>query len=112
MSATALGVLLVCACAFIEGFAQVALKLSASAAAPAHRFSWIAAGVCLFLISALAYSIALRFLAVGVAFAVDSLGLVSIALTSMWILREKVTTIRWVGICLIVVGVTLVAAQA
>ena len=110
MSATALGVLLVCACALIEGFAQVALKLSA--AAPAHRFSWIAAGVSLFLISALAYSIALRFLAVGVAFAVDSLGLVSIALTSMWILREKVTTIRWVGICLIVVGVTLVAAPA
>jgi multidrug transporter EmrE-like cation transporter len=110
MSAAAFGVFLVCICAGLEGFAQVALKFAAEM--PARRLIWIAAGAFLFLISALAYSVALRYLEVGVAYALDSLGLVSIALTSMWLLREKVTPIRWIGIGLIVAGVAMVAAQA
>jgi len=110
MSASAFGIVLVCLCAAIEGFAQIALKFAATT--PARRFSWIAVGVGLFVASALAYSVALQFLDVGVAYALDSLGLVSIALTSWWILREKITPIRWIGIALIVIGVTLVAAPA
>jgi multidrug transporter EmrE-like cation transporter len=110
MSTTGVGVILVVVCAFIEGFAQVALKLSVLE--PARRFIWIGGGVVLFIIRALLYSVSLRFLAVGVAFAVDALSLVTIALTSMWLLRERVTRMRWIGIGLIVVGVVLVAADA
>jgi len=66
----------------------------------------------MFLIRALVYSVSLRFLAVGVAFAVDALSLVTITLTSMWLLRERVARMRWTGIGLIVIGVILVAADA
>jgi drug/metabolite transporter (DMT)-like permease len=110
MNTTTLGILLVCVCAIIESFAHVALKLSA--AARAHRFFWIASGIVLFLIRALVYSGALRFLNVSVAFAVDAVSLVTITLMSMWLLREKVTMIRWVGMGLIFIGASLIAAQA
>jgi drug/metabolite transporter (DMT)-like permease len=110
MSATGFGILLVCLCAVIEAFAQVALKISA--AARARWLLWIAAAIGLFVIRALVYSSALRFLNVSVAFAIDTVSLVSITLLSMWVLHERVTPIRWVGIGLIVIGASLVAAHA
>jgi multidrug transporter EmrE-like cation transporter len=110
MSAASIGILLVCLCAVIEAFAQVALKISA--AERARRLLWIAAAIGLFVIRALVYSSALRFLNVSVAFAIDTVSLVTITLASMWLLRESVTPIRWVGIGLIVLGASLVAAHA
>jgi uncharacterized membrane protein len=110
MSGTGVGILLVCLCAIIEAFAQVALKISA--AGRMRRLLWISSGIGLFVVRALVYSAALRFLNVSVAFALDTLSLVTITLLSMWVLREQVTPIRWVGIGLIAVGASLVAAQA
>jgi multidrug transporter EmrE-like cation transporter len=110
MSTTALGVLLIGVCALFEGFAQIALKVSA--VAQARRLFWIAAGSGFFALSAVVYSGALRFLDVSVAYAVESLGFVSVAVLSQWLLREKVTTIRWIGIVLIVAGTSLIVAQA
>jgi multidrug transporter EmrE-like cation transporter len=110
MSATGFGILLVCLCAVIEAFAQVALKISA--AAPPRRLFWIAGAIGLFVIRAVVYSGALRFLNVSVAYALDTLSLVTITLASMWLLRERVTPIRWLGIGLIAIGATLIAAHA
>jgi undecaprenyl phosphate-alpha-L-ara4N flippase subunit ArnE len=110
MSATAIGILLVCLCAVIEAFAQVALKISAATAA--RWLPWIAAAIGLFMIRALVYSSALRFLNVSVAFAIDTLSLVTVTLLSMLVLRERVTPIRWIGIGLIVLGASFVAAHA
>ena len=110
MSATGFGILLVCLCAVIEAFAQVALKISATART--RWLLWIAAAIGLFVIRALVYSSALRFLNVSVAFAIDTVSLVTITLLSMWVLQERVTPIRWVGIGLIVIGASLVAVHA
>lgn len=110
MSGTTLGVLLVCVCALSEGFAQVALKISA--AGPAQRYFWIAAGVGFFLVSAVVYSGALRFLNVSVAYAIESLGHVSVTVLSQWLLHERVTPVRWLGVVLIFVGTSLIVAQA
>jgi len=110
MSGTATGVLLVCACGVIEGFAQIALKLSAEQAA--RRIAWIAGGVGLFMVRAVAYSAALRYLNVNVAYAVDALSFVAVAILSKWLLGEHVSPIRWLGIVLICVGIGMIVAQA
>jgi len=54
----------------------------------------------------------LLFLDVGAAYAISSLNLISITFMSRCLLREKVTRMRWIGVCLIFIGVGLVAARA
>lgn len=110
MSETAAGVLLVVLCAIIEGFAQVFLKKSALAALR-WRF-WVALGVAFFILEALLYTKALRFLDVSTAFPMGSLSFVVVAILSQWLLKERVTRMRWIGVCLILVGVGLVMARA
>lgn len=110
MTTTVAGVLLVSLCALIEGFAQLAFKMSASV--PARRALWIGAGVALFLVRAVAYSQALRYLNVSIAYAVDALSFVAVTVLSLWLLREHVTSIRWVGVALIMIGIGMIVAQA
>ena len=109
MTAATISILLVCVCAVNEGFAQVALKLSVLTRR--LRFYWIAAGIALFVLDAVLYSIALRSLDVNVAYTISSLGLVSVAAVSRWVLRETIPTIRWAGIILIVIGTGLIVSQ-
>jgi drug/metabolite transporter (DMT)-like permease len=54
----------------------------------------------------------LLFLDVGAAYAISSLNLISVTFMSRCLLREKVTRMRWIGVCLIFIGVSLVAARA
>jgi drug/metabolite transporter (DMT)-like permease len=110
MTTTVAGVLLVSLCALIEGFGQLAFKMSASA--PARRAAWIAGGVALFLVRAVAYSEALRYLNVSIAYAVDALSFVAVTVLSLWLLRERVTPIRWLGVALIMLGIGMIVAQA
>lgn len=110
MSATAAGVLLVSLCALIEGFGQLAFKMSASI--PSRRALWIGGGVGLFIVRAVAYSEALRYLNVSIAYAVDALSFVAVAVLSLWLLHERISVIRWVGIGLIMVGIGMIVAQA
>jgi drug/metabolite transporter (DMT)-like permease len=53
----------------------------------------------------------LLLLDVGAAYAISSLSLISITLMSQCLLREKVTRMRWIGVCLIFIGVGLVVAR-
>ena len=110
MTPTVAGVLLVSLCALIEGFAQIAFKVSSSP--QARRALWIGAGVALFLVRAVAYSQALRYLNVSIAYAVDALSFVAVTVLSLWLLREHVTAIRWVGVALIMIGIGMIVAQA
>jgi drug/metabolite transporter (DMT)-like permease len=106
----ALGVLLVVVCALLEGVAQVFLKKSVLRAV--GWYLWISLGVVILLVEIAIYSEALLFLDVGAAYAISSLNLISITFMSRFLLREKVTRTRWIGVCLIFVGVGLVAARA
>ena len=110
MTASAVGVLLVIVCGIMEGVAQVAFKTSALA--PDDRRLWIGAGAALFILQALIYTGALQFVEVSTAFPIGSIGFVIIAILSRRFLKEPLTRARWLGIGLVMVGVTLLAADA
>jgi len=110
MTATTMGVLLVILCGVIEGIAQLFFKKSALA--PDGKRLWIGAGVVLFILQALIYTGALQFVEVSTAFPIGSVAFVVVALLSRRFLNEPVTRPRWIGIGLIIVGVSLLAAQA
>jgi drug/metabolite transporter (DMT)-like permease len=109
MGQTTIGVLLVVVCALLEGFAQVFLKKSVLGAV--RWYLWISFGIAILLIEKIIYSQALLFLDVGAAYAIGSLNLISVTFISRCLLREKVTRMRWIGVCLIFIGVGLVAAR-
>ena len=109
MGQTTIGVLLVVICALLEGVAQVFLKKSVLGAV--RWYLWISFGVAILLIEKVIYSQALLFLDVGAAYAIGSLNLISVTLISRCLLREKVTRMRWIGVCFIFIGVGLVAAR-
>lgn len=109
MTGTVLGVLLVVACAAIEGCAQVCLKKAALATA--GKRAWTLAGVAIFGLEAALYTVALHLLDVSVAYPLGALSFVSVILFSRWLLREQIDRGRWAGVGLILVGCALVAAQ-
>jgi drug/metabolite transporter (DMT)-like permease len=109
MGQTTIGVLLVVICALLEGVAQVFLKISVLGAV--RWYLWISFGIAILLIEKIIYSQALLFLDVGAAYAIGSLNLISVTFISRCLLREKVTRMRWIGVCLIFIGVGLVAAR-
>ena len=110
MSPTAFGVLLVVVSTAVEGLGQVFLKQSALDVARRHR--WILLGVAVLIVEVLLYSGALRFLAVSTAFPITSLSFVMVTLLSHWLLGEQVTPLRWAGVGLILIGTSLIVAQA
>jgi drug/metabolite transporter (DMT)-like permease len=110
MSATALGVVLVVLSAVTEGFAQTVLKKSVLAGV--HRRGWIALGVVLFVVEALLYTGALRHLDVSAAFPLTGLSFVSVAILSGWLLHKMLTTMRWIGVGLILLGAALLVVDA
>jgi drug/metabolite transporter (DMT)-like permease len=110
MTHSALGVFLVVLCAFIEGFAQIFLKKSALATF--HRHFWVAAGVGLFVVEALVYTGALQLIDVSTAFPLSGLSFVAVTILSQLMLAENITTTRWFGVGLILVGAGLVAAHS
>jgi drug/metabolite transporter (DMT)-like permease len=110
MSPTTLGVLLVVVSTMVEGFGQAFLKKSALDVA--RRNYWILLGIVVLIVEVLLYSGALCFLAVSTAFPITSLSFVMVTLLSRWLLGEKVTPLRWAGVGLILIGTSLIVAQA
>jgi len=105
-----IGVGLVVLASIIEGVSQTFLKKSALVTV--RKKSWIAGGVALFVVQALIYTGALRFVEVSTAFPIGSIGFVVVALLSQRFLAEPVTGTRWTGVGLITLGVALLALQA
>ncbi len=110
MSPTSFGVLLVVVSTMVEGFGQTFLKKSALDVTRRRR--WILLGVAILIVEIVLYSGALRFLAVSTAFPITSLSFVTVTLLSRWLLGEEVTPLRWAGVALILVGTSLIVAQA
>ena len=110
MTATAIGVFLVVVSTMVEGFGQVFLKKSAVEVV--RRRFWIVLGIMVLIVEVLLYSGALHFLAVSTAFPLTSLSFVMITVLSHWLLGEKITPRRWVGVGLILIGTALIVAHA
>ncbi|HEX9396339.1 MAG TPA: EamA family transporter [Burkholderiales bacterium] len=110
MSVITIGVLLVMLCGIIEGVAQLFFKKSALD--PAAKRRWVAAGIALFILQALVYTGALQFVEISTAFPIASISYVVVAILSRLHLEEPVTGRRWIGVGLIMVGVTLLAVHA
>jgi undecaprenyl phosphate-alpha-L-ara4N flippase subunit ArnE len=110
MGQTAIGVLLVVICTLLEGVGQVFLKKSVLGVV--RWYLWISFGIVILVLEAVIYTKALLFLDVGAAYAISSLNLISVTLMSRCLLRERVTRMRWIGVCLIFIGVALVVARA
>ena len=106
----AIGVGLVILASIIEGVSQTFFKKSALVAI--RKKSWVAGGIALFIVQALIYTGALRFVEVSTAFPIGSIGFVVVALLSQKFLGEPVTGTRWTGVVLITLGVALLAIQA
>lgn len=110
MSPTAFGVLLVVVSTMVEAIGQIFLKNSSLDAR--RRLRWILLGVLVLMVEIVLYSGALRFLAVSTAFPITSLSFVTVTLLSWWLLGEEVAPLRWTGVGLILVGTSLIVAQA
>jgi drug/metabolite transporter (DMT)-like permease len=110
MSSTTFGVTLVLVCALLEGLAQIFLKKSVLASG--RGIFWMIAGTVLFMLQAVIYTGALWFLDLSVAFPVSSLSFVAVVVLSQWLLQETVSRTRWIGVGLIMIGTSLVAAHA
>jgi drug/metabolite transporter (DMT)-like permease len=110
MTHTAIGIVLVVLSSLIEGFGEIFLKKSRMQRQ--RQVFWVLLGVAVFVVQMSLYTAALRFLAVGAAFAIASLSFAFVALLSKWLLREEVTPIKWIGIALIMAGTSLIGGYA
>src|SRR6516225_9206591 len=70
---------------------------------------WVAGGILLLLAFFAAYMSALSWADLTYVLPATSIGYVLLALIAKFLLHEQVTLLRWVGILLIAVGVSLVA---
>lgn len=111
MSPTALGIVLALAATLLEGAAQFAVKKSALALGSA-AWRWSMAAIALFVVEALVYTLALRWLDVAVAYGIGALSFVVVALASRRWLGERVDGTRWAGLGLIALGAAILAARA
>jgi len=110
MTQTAIGIMLVMLSSLIEGFGEIFFKKSRLQRQ--RKVYWVLLGVSVFAVQMSVYTAALRFLAVGAAFAIATLSFVFVALLSKLLLQEEVTPIKWLGIGLIVAGSGLIGAYA
>ena len=110
MTRTALGLVLVVLCALIEGLAQIAWKTSSLH--PKRRVVWILAGATAYGLEIALYTLALTVIDVSVAFAMGSLGFVTVAVLSRLLLGEKISWLRGAGLLLILSGVALMGGEA
>jgi len=115
MSARLLGILFVMGSVLSEAFSHVAWKRAADASHPEaglaralwtalRQYRMIGLGVGLFVVQAAAWTLALRYLDVSLAYPVGSLEFIAVVLLARIMLKEKVAARRWLGAALIVAG--------
>jgi len=120
-----IGIVILLVAAFVESFAQTFLKVGAAGgprilSSPYKEFvsryrlstsknAWIAAGVLFYGVQILLWTLVLHLLDVSIAFPMDSLCFVGVALLSMTFLGEEVGTVRWLGVFCILSGTILLA---
>ncbi len=118
------GIFVLIAAVTVESFAQLFLKIGAAGGSgvlsrPRHQAGglashlsargWVLFGVAAFLVEIALYTAALHFLDLSVAFPLDSLCFVGVAILSKLFLGETVGRIRWLGVACILAGTVFVA---
>lgn len=88
-------------CFSLESLPSLAMRLCINPA--------IIGGLGLYVMSVALWLFVLSKVEVSVAYPLSSLGYVLTALAGSWLLGEMLTPVRWVGICVILVGVYLVS---
>ncbi len=118
MTGRVLGLLFVIVSVVLEACAQIFFKQAAehdrggmhplALLRTVWRNQRIFAGIICFLLEAVLWTLALSHLPVSIAFPAGSLCFVIVALLSRIFFHEQVDAMRWIGIALILGGVTLV----
>lgn len=121
MTATLATLLLLLGSVTCDVTGQVCFKLgldheAATAGAPSllHKVlhsPWVALGVAVYALEFVFWFAALSRTQLSIAFPFTALGYVGVVLASRFILNERISLRRWVGIGTIVVGVVLVTGQ-
>lgn len=75
------------------------------------RSRWIAVGVAVYALEFVLWFAALSRTQLSIAFPVAALGYAGVVLASRFILHERISTRRWIGVGTIVVGVVLVTGR-
>lgn len=109
----------------LNAVAQLLLKSGAGAVGPIAgwaalrgalptlaRHPGVLGGLVCYAVSVVVWIVALSRVDVSVAYPLLSVGYVVNALLAMWLFGEAVSAQRWLGIAIILVGVTLVARSA
>jgi multidrug transporter EmrE-like cation transporter len=112
------------AAVLVESFAQVSLKIGAAGprvlSSPFRKLtsryrisaaatSWKGFGIILYGLQIFLWTLVLHRLDVSIAFPMDSLCFVGVALLSMTFLGEFVDRMRWLGVCCILAGTVILA---
>ncbi len=108
MSYTILGVTLIVMGSVFEGLGQVFLKKSSMH--ERRRILWLVLGMVLLGGEVFLYMASLRFVPVGVAFALGGLSFVTVTIFARIILHERILFMRWVGVILILFGAGMIVA--
>ena len=114
--------LIVLAGVLLNAFAQLMLKAGAGAAGPIAGWAdlrdalpglaahpGVIGGLACYVVSVVVWIVALSRVDVSIAYPMLSVGYVVNALLAMWLFGEAVSAQRWLGIAVILCGVTLVA---
>jgi drug/metabolite transporter (DMT)-like permease len=114
------GLLFVLGAALAEGFSHVAFKQAAdhgqhadgplrAIAAAMRQYKTLSWGIGCFVVQAVCWTLALKFLDVSLAYPASSVEFIAVVLLARLMLKEKVGGLRWAGVALIVAGTALVA---
>ena len=114
--------LIILAGVLLNAVAQLLLKAGASSVGPIAGWSAlrgvagalavhpaVLGGLACYVVSVVVWIVALSRVEVSVAYPMLSIGYVVNALLAMWLFGEAVSPQRWIGIAVILVGVTIVA---
>ena len=73
-----------------------------------RQYKWVISGVLLFVVHAILWTAALKFLDVSLAYPIASIELIFVALISRVVLKERVGYWRWAGVLFVVAGTIMV----
>ena len=110
MTPVAVGLVLLVACAWIEGASQVCFKQAVRV--PRRHVFWVGMGSAVHLVEAVLYTAVLAQLDLSIAYPLSALTFITTTCLSLWLLRETVTPTRWIGVLLILAGAVLLGSSA
>ncbi len=98
----------------LNSVAQISLRYGASRdpkGGTVSRSFWIGLWAICFALATLLWLIALRNTAISYAYPLLGAGYILVTLLAKWLLREKISALRWLSIVVITAGVLMVGAN-